>query len=42
MKMRKLSFLLMLLGLVVATSCNAQNDSKNKTTYTTGGKVEVY
>lgn len=40
--MKKLSFLLMLLGLVVATSCNAQSDSKNKTTYNTGGKVEVY
>ena len=42
MKMKKLSFLFILLGLVVATSCNAQSDSKNQTKYTAEGKVEVY
>lgn len=42
MKMKKLSYLFMILGVVVATSCNAQSDSKNQTKYTTEGKVEVY
>ena len=40
--MKKLSFLFILLGVVVATSCNAQSDSKNQTKYTAEGKVEVY